>query len=488
LHQHLYLKIARNTVYLLLSNVVANGCLFATNIILANRLSTEVYGMVTLVISISSICVLLADLGVSTGATKSLAEALDAHTHERVENILSGSFRVTLLAAALFTLLCFVTASPLGAFLGHREIIPYLKMAALWVVPYSFMRNSLAVFQGFQDMKYSFWANFAREPLRLIALFVILLIGVSIERIVIGWTVAVYIGLLFFILFLVRFLSQRGCRFHLRSRGNERGFMRYSLYLYLPFLGVWAMPYLLNALVGKFGGLNEVSYFTVAFSLTTLPFFLFLPLSNALLPAFSETFGKEGLDRKPITLLFAYVGVANFFLFSILCFWRHFVLTRIYGADYEAAQTLLVILSFAVFFESFKIVADPLLKGTRYARLSMFIEIFRFAIILTGGVALIHFWSVTGASIILLIVYFLSSLLKLSLIERHLNIRCLNTFYYSFSWALLLIVSLLLHVPFFVFLLLAILLMIMERILTWQSIRSLWVLLRMKGEFHGAEA
>lgn len=474
-----YLKVAKNTVYLFLSATISNVCLFASNIILANFLSTQIYGMVILVVSISSIYIFLADLGISTGTTKLLAEALGNRSHKRIDAILSASFRTTGLSALLFTILLFLTADFVGNFLGRETIVPYLKMASLWIIPYSFMKNSFAVIDGFQEMKYSFLGGLFREPLRLAALGIVILVGISIDRIILGWTIAIYLIFLFLTLLLGKFLSQRGWKLRLLSENKEEGFMKYSLYLYLPYIGVWVLPFLLNAFIGKFGTLSEVSLFAVAFSLTTLPYFLFLPLSGALLPAVSETYGN-GLDVKPITLLFTYVGIINFILLSILCFWRSFILTFLYGKEYQMAQTFLVILSFAVFFESFKIVADPLLKGTHYARVSMFIEIIRFGVILTGGIVLIHIWSALGAGIAILIVYFFSSFLKLYFVKKFLDIPCLSIFYYSFSWVLLLLVSLLLQIPFPLFLVLTFLVWIIERVISWKELNALWVFLRMR--------
>jgi O-antigen/teichoic acid export membrane protein len=174
------------------------------------------------------------------------------------------------------------------------------------------------------------------------------------------------------------------------------------------------------------------------------------------------------------------VGIINFILLSILCFWRNFILTFIFGKEYQMAQTFLVILSVAVFFESFKIVADPLLKGTQYARVSTFIEIIRFGIILTGGILLIHIWSALGAAIGILIVYFSSSFLKLFFVKRRLDIPCLSIFYYSFSWVLLLIISLLLQIPFPLFLVLTLLVLITERVISWKDVNSLWVFLHIR--------
>jgi O-antigen/teichoic acid export membrane protein len=435
-------------------------------------MSASDYGMVVLVVSINSIVLYLSDLGISTGTTKFLAEYLSRGTERDVESAIGLSFRFTLISAIISMVLLYFSSDLLANHVFKKEVNPYVKISILWIRPYAWMRTITAIFYGFQEMKTTFWASLVREPLKMFSLIILIGFGLTVKRVMVSWTVAIILVGIIFTWLLYRFFKSRGIRWAYHS-GGRKELIRYSLYLFLPYLGTWMLPSVTNALIGRFGPLKEVSYFAASFSLASVSYFLLVPLSNALMPAVSGALGSQEIGPVSRSLL-KYVGITNFFVLSVFCFWGDRLLKVLYGSSYLSAYPILVLLAFSVFFDGFTTISDPLLKGSRYARITTVLEVVRIGLLLTLGTLLIFLYSAKGAAITFLILYAASGVWKLYFVEKYFNLHCWMTFLTCMSWVLLLFVSLLFRIPFIVFLLALVILFRIERVLSVNEMRTLW--------------
>jgi O-antigen/teichoic acid export membrane protein len=468
----LYLRIIRNSTYLFGGGVVSNLCLIGSNLLLANLMSPSDYGMVVLVVSINSIVLHLSDLGVSTGTTKFLAEYLSRRTQRDVESLIGLSFRITLISALISMALLYFLSDLLATYVFKKEVSPYVKISVLWILPYAWMRIITAIFYGFQEMKATFWASLVREPLRIFSLIILIGFGLTVERVMVSWTIAIILVGMIFTWLLRRFFKSREIRWTYHSKGRN-DLIRYSLYLFLPYLGTWILPLVTNALIGRFGQLEEVSYFAASLSLASISYLVFLPLSNALMPAVSGALGSQEIGPVSRSLI-KYVGMTSFFVLAVLCFWGDHLLKVLYGLSYLSAYPILVLLAFSVFFDSFTIISDPLLKGSQYARLTTVLEVTRIGLLLILGTLLIFLYGAKGAGITFLVLYAGSGVWKLYFVEKYFSLHCWKTFLICMSWVLLLCASLFFRVTFIVFLVALAILFRIEGVLSVNEIKTLW--------------
>lgn len=344
----LYLRIIKNSTYLFGGGLVSNLCLFGSNLLLANLMPPSDYGMVILVVSINSIVLYLSDLGISTGTTKFLAEYLSRRTERNAESLIGLSFRITLISAFISMASLYFLSDLLANHIFKKEVSPYMKISILWILPYAWMRTITAIFYGFQEMKATFWTSLVREPLKMFSLIILIGLGLTVERVMVSWTIAIILVGMIFTWLLYRFFKSRGLRWTYHSGGRNE-LTRYSLYLFLPYLGTWMLPSVTNALIGRFGQLKEVSYFAASFSLASVGYFVFLPISTALMPAVSEALESQEIGSVSRSFL-KYVGITNFFVLFIFCFWGDRLLKVLYGSSYQSAYPILVLLAFSVFF------------------------------------------------------------------------------------------------------------------------------------------
>jgi O-antigen/teichoic acid export membrane protein len=83
---------------------------------------------------------------------------------------------------------------------------------------------------------------------------------------------------------------------------------------------------------------------------------------------------------------------------------------------------VLIILSIAIFFETFKFVTDPFLNGTEHARIVSRIEIFKLVLTVGIGFFLIRMYGAMGAAVSFLTGSVISCALKLFMVKRALEL------------------------------------------------------------------
>ena len=417
-----YKRIISNTTYLIAAAIFANVAMFLTNVLMARHFEPADYGVITLIISISMSLMLLADMGIPMALTTFIPEDIADANH--LGRLISSAFMLTSILALTAMAVLFFSSSWIAEVFISKTNIRLIYMSISWVGCYLLFRVINSVFHGFQCMVYSLVSTLLFEGIRMVVLITILCLGLGINFVVAGWTISQLIGICLIIIIFLAFLRKKGIKLQ-RTSNQKLRIIRYSIYLVLPFLGMHLAPYLLKILMGWLSNAGDVAFLTVALSLSSLPLLFLTPVSTSFLPIVSEAHTHANWQRMKILseVSLKYLLLLSFGALFLLSFYGDKIIILIYGSKYLAANNSLIIIAFAVFFESSKTITNPLLTGTKHARTITRIELLKFILIGSLGIGFILTNGITGAATALLTSYIFSTILKIQQVQKKLNIN-----------------------------------------------------------------
>jgi len=472
----IYKMFVKNTFFYFISGLIANLSLFLINVILARLLGKDSYAIIVLLTSVAGIAIVISNFGISDATTKFVAEQQDK---KKIGELISSGITFFIFTSLLATLALFLFSDILSKLIFKEECAAYIKLSSLWVFSFAFIIFIRAVGMGLHKTPLIIFGSLLCNPPRLAYIVALLLVGVSLARVVIGWTViAAFILLLGVAVFLL-YLRRQKIRLGPPSYTVVKKIVKYGAYLYVPFLSIFITRYVLVLLLGAFSSKQEVSFFAVSLSLTTVSFLLFMPVSKILMPTVSRIYKSDNRATLETAgkVLTKYIGVISLLITSVFCFGSALILRTIYGSGYVDAARVLIVLAIAVFFETYKVITDPFLIGTEHARAVSRIEILRLFIIMASSYFLIKYYGALGGAFAFLTGTFISCILKLRMVNIKLTIKLYREAIKVFILFGFLAVSLVLGINFFVFSITAILFIIFFRLVSIKEIKAIYLLL-----------
>lgn len=406
-------KVINNSLILLFGGLFSGLFLFLFNVFMARLLSVKDFGTVLLVVSVFSFFSLAFEFGLGNSTTKFIAEFINRK--ERLTGIILSSIKLFAFTSMASALLLFILSEFISINVFGNEITFYLELASIAVIFALIIRFCQSLLQGFQAMKHSMILTVINNGLRAFIPIIMVLIGFSVFGAVIGIIIGIAVAGMTSMALVFQFIKGKEMDFS-NAIESKKELMGYGLLMYLPFLGIYLMPYLLNIFIGAFINAKEISYFAVSFSTVNLVFLFLMPLSMALLPMASSLCNE--LNKKSEMKLLGntflkYSLTGSLAITVLMALFSSSILSLFYGESYAVAGTVMAVLAVAVFFESIKVVVDPILNAVNKAGIVSRIEAIKFSLIVLFGLFLIPGNGLMGAAITVLIAYVVANSIKL---------------------------------------------------------------------------
>jgi stage V sporulation protein B len=472
-----YRKLTVNSVYLVVGSIFANMTLFFSYVLLARFFEPDAYGTIMLIISVNATFVLIAEMGIPVALTKFIPEEIQ--NPQRVGMLISSGLKMMLGISIVFAIILYILSPKLSSIFFENDVGLLLKVTTIWIFCLLFYRLIIGVFNGYQEMKFSLISTFLFDGFRFLFLVIAVLLGSAIDGIITAWSAAMITGLLVITVIFIFFLKKRNVRIKWASNQGLR-VIRYSIFLALPFLGIYFIPYLFNLLIGCLSTPENVAFFSISLSLSSIIFLFAIPLSTVLMPAASEAFASGDWSKIKISsrAFLKYLWLFSFIILFALCFFGRHIITFIYGEKYISAFGPLTVVAFAVFIESSKVVTNPLLNGTKHARTVTLIEAIRFGLIFGLGSIFIYLRGINGAAIALLIANTVSTVSKIYRVRKDLNVNLVDIMLQFIPLVIVLSTSVLFNLPWWLFGAVGIAIILYFKMLSLHEIRIILSLFR----------
>jgi len=187
----LYRRLAGNTMYLFLAQGLGGVGLFLSYVVASRFLTkghdTSAYDTYILATSVGVFFLSVSELGLTEGTTRLVASLLGRGLRPQVPTVALRALAILLVAGTAAALVTFLGADPIARLIGSPASAPFIALSALCIVPMALVRVPTSVFEGCQEMKYSFLAAVVREPLKVIVLLALIPLGFTVWVALWGW-------------------------------------------------------------------------------------------------------------------------------------------------------------------------------------------------------------------------------------------------------------------------------------------------------------
>lgn len=416
--------------------VLENIALFAGGLVLARTLGVEQYGLISLLIGITSIGVLASDIGLSTLITRESAsigvEALNGVGLSTLLHHQMCLWGTGFLAA----IACALAAAVLGGGPGGVSVAP---VVGIWILCIAINRSFAGLFNGLGKMNLSFGASLLVEPSKLgVVIILAAMHTLSASAVTLCWTGAYLFATLCVVLLALFFFRNKvsALRITVPSVTQLREMVCKGFPLFLPLVGTAGATTISIVLLSTMANKAQVAFFSSATTIASISFLVLIPLSQSLLASFSGRFAvARAVDPAEIKLL---MHLLAFFCSAVaigVVVLRDPLVHLTYGLAFAPAATVLGFLIIANSFESFRFLFDPLLQSARKGGVVSVIEALRFLLLIPTVAWASHKGGAVGAAIAMAAISALCLLLRLLAIRKNFGVHGLGFGLRLVAWA-----------------------------------------------------
>lgn len=324
----------------------------ANQIILARFLGADAYGLFNLGLSLIGIFIVLATFGLSIGVTRFISYYQGRNNEGAIKGTIIFSFRFSLIMSIIFATILFLSSGQIanGIFKEERLcIVLQIFCIALFFMPLNDILS--ASFRGFKKPEYRVYTQDIGIKVIRISVFLIfayfgyLLYGAVIAFVVSG----------FLITFASFYLLQKklfpifGSK--IKSTSVGRSIFSFSLPLTLNTVSYIIILHSDKLLIGFFKISKDVGIYSAALGIASLLGFALASLGFIFLPEMSELFSRKKIFEfsqvYKFTTKWIILIISPLFLF--IAFFSKEIIMLLYGSEYVAGSTALVILALGFF-------------------------------------------------------------------------------------------------------------------------------------------
>ena len=395
--------IAKNTAYNFIIHASETIFHLFVGILLARFLGPADYGFYSFLIWFLSFIALFVNFGLGHMAVRFIAEALGRQNEGEIKSLVSTALQFRFLGATLFVIIMIAFAGYWADIFGYPDQQYIFIILAIAVIPQVLNYLLISIFGGFQKYEYGAYLVLGTNPLRVLGIVIVVVMGLGIREIlfasITSWVLGVFIGLFL----LRRLIPLESILARPRLTPEMKRALKYSMIM----MGVMGVSYFMGQraeilFLGIFHPGEAVGFYTIAFLVSGSTIGLILQVfSTVLIPAVSEQVGRGDMDRvRAIYLTSArYLMMAGAPLAIGGIVLAGPIIRVVYGVEYEPAIPLVQILFVPFAFLAIANAATSVILGVN--RPSFVLKIGIGMVILSLGMELwlIPIYGATGAAV-----------------------------------------------------------------------------------------
>jgi O-antigen/teichoic acid export membrane protein len=360
--------IAKNTLFKFIASASELLINMVIGIVLARGLGPEQYGLYTLLIWFLYFACLVVNFGLGDMMTRYIAEAQGRQRMDDTRGLIRLGLSWRVLVTMLAVMIILIFSRFWANLFGDPENQIYFIAVAFMLLPNVLNLVLIRIFAGFQRYEYGAYVILGTNPLRLVLVILLMVIGLGLMEVLILsaviWVLGAFIGV-----FLLRHLIPLKSLFSPSPLSTviQKRAVRYALAM----AGIEAINYFVYQqgsvfFVGLYCPVEQVGFYTLASKLPLAAMGLIPSVFGAvLLPAIAEQFGKGDMEKlrkiyttsaRYITMLALPLAVGGIAL-------ARPTIHVLYGADYGPTILLMQILFIPIALGSINRAASSVIFG-----------------------------------------------------------------------------------------------------------------------------
>ncbi len=410
-------KIVKGAFLVLFSMIFGKLFSYLYVILVAVKLGSHDYGLLSLGLAILSFLSAFSLLGLDEGVLRFIPFYKGKNDQNLMKNTLLTSLK-TVLNSSLFLAVLIIVFSDFisDKIFDEYELVKVILFMAI-VLPFNTLSQLILVsFRAFQKPEYEvFFKELMEKLLRLIITFVLIAAGFKLAGALLGFVLSIIVV---FALSLITFNKKIFNIFSKETIGreNKKELLSYSLPLMLKNFMWFIIAWTDLLMIGYFSSTSDVGIYNVALPTSTLIIVPIYGIMYLFMPIISELYGKNDMEQindiyKKVSKYSLLLNIPIFIIIFLLS--RDLILT-FFGNEYLAAALPLAILSIGYLAFSLSDISMNMLSVLKKTK-TIFLIIAVFAV---SNIVLNYFliprYNILGASIATSASFFIGAVLMMT--------------------------------------------------------------------------
>ena len=324
--------------------------------ILVARTDTEMYGLLSIGIAVFSILTTVSLLGLNNGVLRYVSFYKGKGDQEKIKQIIKVCLKITIPFSIIVSALFFIFSKQISIYFFHTEDLTIVFKIFAFAIPLTVFREMIfSIFQSFQKIKYEIYSkNITENITKIIFTLIFLILGFQLFGFIMAYILGTLAGAVSAFFFLKKKVLP-SFKTETIDKSDESALKKelfgYSFPLLFNFIIFSLITWIDTLMLGYFRTPTEVGIYNAAVPTAFLMYIVPSTLLTLFIPVLTELYAKDKkevlghLDRRItkwiISINLALLGI--FYLFS------KSILQILFGNDYIAGSTALIILSTGYF-------------------------------------------------------------------------------------------------------------------------------------------
>jgi O-antigen/teichoic acid export membrane protein len=335
----------RNTVLQFATQLVGLVFTGALTLYLVRALGPSGYGLYALAISIASLLLLPAGLGLPTAVGRFLAD----HRGDlgQVRAILGFGMRLQAPAAAVAGVALFAAAGAVAAAFGEPELTWPLRWAAVAVAGQAVFSFLNLVSTSVRQSRLGLWMALAESAVETVASASLVLAGAGAAGATLGRAIGYGVGAAVGLILALRLLRRPRDGGVVRLRLSRRTLMRYAGVMFVVDLGFSALAQLDVLLIGALLSSAAVGAFSAVWRILVVLGYLGIAVAGGVAPRLS--LGGDTPDTRLFGQGIRYLLIVQGLVIAPMLVWAKPIVTLLLGPGYGSSIPILRVLTVVAF-------------------------------------------------------------------------------------------------------------------------------------------
>ena len=335
---------ARNGFFLAFGSAIATVILALGSIVAGRLLGPELYGQYSIILVVPQMLFLFTDLGVNQGIIKFIANLRVKGEVDKIPSIIYCGLFLRITIGVALSIVLYVFAQPLALFILNRaDFYPYLQIMSIVILFQAIYSTAVSAFISLDKSEYSALTSNIDAIIKSSLSIVLVLLGLNVFGAlagnIVGYIIAGCCGIV-----ILKILLPKG-HFKLNFntfKDHTKTLVSYGTPLYASFLLTGFVPLYQNIVLANFTTDVDVGNFKAALNFATIMTVLSIPITNALLSAFSKLdSSKEDKIKTFFKLANKFTALIIFPITILFIVFSNEIIQIVYGSTYQSASLFL---------------------------------------------------------------------------------------------------------------------------------------------------
>jgi len=382
--------------------------------IIIARIGTEQYGLLSLGIAIFGLFSTICLLGLNQGVLRYIAFYRGKEQLSKIKHILISTFKITIPLSLIISVFLFIFSDWISiTFFDNPSLSIIIKIISL-AIPFNVFREILLyTLRAFKKIQYEVYSkNIVENLIKIIFTLVFIILGLSLIGAIISYTVAIICSAVLTYYFLEKkvfsiFKNKSGKYF------SNKELLIYSLPLLFSDFIFSIISWIGTLMIGYFLPESEVGIYNAAQPTAFLMFMIPYALLTLFVPILTELYAQNKNEDFKIVYRTTtkWIFIINLILLSMFYLFPKSILGILFGQNYIAGATSLLILGIGYFIGHLTSSSQCVLLVLKKTKLIFFNTILMAVGNIILNIYLIPIYGIIGAAIATAFVFILRGIL-----------------------------------------------------------------------------